>query len=213
MIDFLRKILILSLFLIIITSASSCSHIIDQNKYSPNIHTFFNDFEKENTNSIWKKQYIKNDSLAFSGNYICECPSDLMYAFGFDLQMDDSIGNRNAVFTFDMMIKSEAKPNAKLVLSVQNENKNVLWKALSLSNGFDKENKWYRANFEFNVPNYIIKGSKLNCYILNDKSEHFYIDDLSFSIEYCILPAFVDEIEEFELPKDLKNISRVEWII
>ena len=212
MIDFLRKILILSLFLIIITSASSCSRKIDQNKYSPDIHTFFNDFEKENTNSIWKKQYIKNDSLAFSGNYICECPSDLMYAFGFDLQMDDSIGNRNAIFTFDMMIKSEAKPNAKLVLSVQNENKNVLWKALSLSNGFDKENQWYRANFEFNVPNDIIKGSKLNCYILNDKSEHFYIDDFSFSIEYCNLPAFVDEIEEFELPKDLKNISGSDYL-
>ena len=212
MIDFLRKILILSLFLIIITSASSCSRKIEQNKYSPNIHTFFNDFEKENTNSIWKKQYIKNDSLAFSGNYICECPSDLMYAFGFDLQMDDSIGNRNAIFTFDMMIKSEAKPNAKLVLSVQNENKNVLWKALSLSNGFDKENQWYRANFEFNVPNDIIKGSKLNCYILNDKSEHFYIDDFSFSIEYCNHPAFIDEIEEFELPKDLKNISGSDYL-
>lgn len=212
MIDFLRKILILSLFLIIITSASSCSRKIDQNKYSPDIHTFFNDFEKQNTNSIWKKQYIKNDSLAFSGNYICECPSDLMYAFGFDLQMDDSIGNRNAIFTFDMMIKSEAKPNAKLVLSVQNENKNVLWKAFSLSNGFDKENQWYRADFEFKVPNDIIKGSKLNCYILNDKSEHFYIDDFSFSIEYCNLPAFVDEIEEFELPKDLKNISESDYL-
>ncbi len=212
MIDFLRKILILSLFFIIITSVSSCSRNINQNKNSHYIHTFFNDFEKENTNSIWKKQYIKNDSLAFSGNNICECPSDLMYAFGFDLQMDDSIGNRNAIFTFDMMIKSEEKLNAKLVLSVQNENKNVLWKAFPLSNGFVNEHQWYKADFEFNVPNDIIKGSKLNCYILNDKSEHFYIDDFSFSIEYCNLPAFVDEIEEFELPNDLKNISESDYL-
>ena len=212
MIDFLRKILILSLFFIIITSVSSCSRNINQNKNSHYIHTFFNDFEKENTNSIWKKQYIKNDSLAFSGNNICECPSDLMYAFGFDLQMDDSIGNRNAIFTFDMMIKSEEKLNAKLVLSVQNENKNVLWKAFPLSNGFVNEHQWYKADFEFNVPNDIIKGSKLNCYILNDKFEHFYIDDFSFSVEYYNLPAYVDEIEEFESPNDLKNISESDYL-
>ncbi len=212
MIDFLRKILILSLFLIIITYLPSCFNNINVKNSSQNIHTFFNDFEEENINSIWKKQYIKNDSSAFSGNNICECPPDLLYAFGFDLNMDDSIGNRNAVFTFDMMIKSETKPNAKLILSVQNGNKNVLWKAFPLSNGFDKENQWYRANFVFNIPNDIIKGSKLNCYILNDKFEHFYIDDFSFSVEYYNLPTYVNEIVEYKSPKDLKNLTATDAI-
>lgn len=212
MIDFFKKILISSLLFIIITSVSSCFNNINDNNSSQNIHTFFNDFEEENLNSIWKKQYIKNDTLAFSGNNVCECPPDLLYAFGFDLNMDDSIGNRNAVFTFDMMIKSESKLNAKLILSIQNESKNVLWKAFPLSNGFVQENQWYSSDFEFNIPNDIIKGSQLNCYILNDKSEYFYIDDFSFSIEYYNLPAFVEEIKEFEMPNDLKNISETNSI-
>ena len=207
MIDFLRKILVLSLFFIIITSVSSCFNNINENKSSQKIHTYFNDFEEENQNSIWKNQYVKTDSSAFSGNNICECPADQMYAFGFDLPIVDSIGNRNAIFTFDMMLKSEVKPNAQFVLSVQNGNKNVLWKAFDFSNGFDKENQWYKANFEFNVPNDIIKGSSLNCYILNDKFEHFYIDDFSFSIEYYNMPTYVNEIVEYESPKHLKSLT------
>ena len=207
MIDFLRKILVLSLFFIIITSVSSCFNNINENKSSQKIHTYFNDFEEENQNSIWKNQYVKTDSSAFSGNNICECPADQMYAFGFDLPIVDSIGNRNAIFTFDMMLKSEVKPNAQFVLSVQNGNKNVLWKAFDFSNGFDKENQWYKANFEFNIPNDIIKGSSLNCYILNDKFEHFYIDDFSFSIEYYNMPTYVNEIVEYESPKHLKSLT------
>ncbi len=52
MIDFLRKILILSLFLIIITYLPSCFNNINVKNSSQNIHTFFNDFEEENINSI-----------------------------------------------------------------------------------------------------------------------------------------------------------------
>ena len=131
MIDFLRKILILSLFLIIIASVSSCLHNVNENKSLQNIHTFFNDFEEENNNSIWKNQCIKTDSSAVSGNNVCECPADQMYVFGFDLPIDDSIGNRNAYVDFEMMLKAETRLNAKFVLSLQNGNENVLWKEAS----------------------------------------------------------------------------------
>ena len=207
MIDFLRKILILSLFFIIITSVTSCLHNVNENKSSQNIHTFFNDFEEENNNYIWKNQYVKTDSSAFSGNNICECPADQMYAFGFDLPIDDSIGNRNAYITFEMMLKAETRTNAKFVLSLQNGNENLLWKSFPLSDGFAQENQWYRTNFELNVPNDIIKGSKFNCYVLNEGFEHFYIDDFSFSVEYYDIPTYVNEIREYETPKDLKKIS------
>ena len=95
----MKKFLCFIFAIVLIFACVGCDYTVPEtdvsndNNSSQNIHTFFNDFEEENLNSIWKKQYIKNDSLAFSGNNVCECPPDLLYAFGFDLNMDDSIGN------------------------------------------------------------------------------------------------------------------------
>ena len=184
----------------------SCS----DNKNNPThnfTHIFFNDFDNETAESIWKNQRIRHDDSAFSGEYLCECPSDLLYAFGLNFPIDDSIGNRNVLFSVDMMLKSEKKLDAKFVFSIQRENQNVLWKSYPLSIGYAEANSWYKNSFVLNVPNDVLKNSRLNCYILNDKKEHFFIDDFSLSMEYYELPSYIDEIKETSVPKDLTVIT------
>ena len=57
---------------------------------------FFNDFENVYENSIWKNVLRVENDAAFSGNYVCECTADMIYAFGFNCDIDDSIENANA---------------------------------------------------------------------------------------------------------------------
>ena len=208
MIEFLKKIYLSSLFLIIILLVYSCSD--NKNNPTHNItHTFFNNFDNETCESIWKNLRIIRDDSAFSGDAICECPSDLLYAFGLNFPIDDSIGSRNVLFSVDMMLKSEKKLDAKFVFSIQRDNNNVLWKSYPLSTEYTNANRWYKNSFVLNVPNDLLKNSKLNCYILNDKNEHFFIDDFSFSMEYYNLPSYIDEIKESRIPNDLKKMTDV----
>ena len=75
MADLLKKISFLSLILSIIISFVSC---LDDNPDSDCSKTFFNDFEKECENSIWKNILRVEKDVAFSGNHVCECTSDMI---------------------------------------------------------------------------------------------------------------------------------------
>ena len=135
----LKKISFLSLFIPLIILFESCC----DNNYRPDdSKTFFYDFENECEDSIWKNiRRVENDA-AFSGNYVCECSSDMTYAFGFDLPIDDSIGNANMLISIDMMIKSDRKLNAIFAVSLEREDKTVLWEYFPLLNGFESDNQW-----------------------------------------------------------------------
>lgn len=198
MLDLLKKISFLSLILSLMISLSGCwcDNVADDSI------TFFNDFEKEDI-SIWKNVCIEEDGKAYSGNNVCVCPSDRIYAFGFNLNVEE---NANALITIDMMIKADYRLNSVFVISVKNEDKTTFWKSFPLSNGFIKENQWYHNKLSLSLPNDVIKKSSLNCYVLNDKAESFIIDDFSFNIKYFNAPTYLDEVEQYDLPKDLKNV-------
>ena len=203
MLDLFKKISCLSLLLSLIILLFGCrnndSTIDDTIRY-------INDFETECDGSIWKNVRRLENVSAFSGNYVCECPSDLTYAFGFDFNVDDSTRNANALITIDMMLKANDKLNSVFVVSLKNQNKTIFWKSFPLANGFVAENQWYNNTFSFSLPNDILKNSKFNSYILNDKGESFIIDDFNFNIKYFNLPTYVDKVEANDVPKDLKNI-------
>lgn len=207
MIDFFKKILSLPLFYIIITIFLSCTNNIKDNKSSENSHTFLNNFDNETQFPIWKNQYVTKDSLSFSGDYVCEVKPDKKYAFGFDLDIHDSIAKQNAVFNIDMMLRSESELNARFVFSIQNGKDNVLWTSYPLSEGFSNDNQWYKTSIEVKAPNDVLIGSRLNCYVLNENKELFFIDDFSFTIKYYTLPAYIDEIKEYKSPNHLTNIT------
>ena len=200
--DFKNRISFLSLLILLLISFSNCQN----NTVSDNSITFFNDFENDTVDVVWKNmRRIESDS-AFSGNYECECPDDLTYALGFNYKIDDSIENANALISIDMMIKAKAKLNAVFVFSLERDGKTVLWNSFPMSNGFIAENQWYNNSFSLNLPNDVLKNSKLNCYVLNGHNEYFVIDDFKFNLKYFNLPTYLDEVEEYDIPKDLKNI-------
>ena len=200
--DFKNRISFLSLLILLLISFSNCQN----NTVSDNSITFFNDFENDTVDVVWKNmRRIESDS-AFSGNYVCECPDNLTYALGFNYKIDDSIENANALISIDMMIKAKAKLNAVFVFSLERDGKTVLWNSFPMSNGFIAENQWYNNSFSLNLPNDVLKNSKLNCYVLNGHNEYFVIDDFKFNLKYFNLPTYLDEVEEYDIPKDLKNI-------
>ena len=203
MFNVFKKISFLSLILSLVISLFSC---INNDSTAEETITYFNDFEIEDDKSIWKNiRRIESDS-ACSGDFVCECPADMMYAYGFNFNVDDSIGNDNILLSIDMKVKAAAKPKSVFVLSIKNEDKTSFWKSFPMSNGFVKGNQWYENAFSISLPNDIIMDSDFNCYVLNDKGESFIIDDFRLSIKYFSLPAYVDEVEKYDLPKDLKNI-------
>lgn len=200
----LKKISFLSLFIPLIILFESCC----DNTYRPDdSKTFFYDFENECEDSIWKNiRRVENDA-AFSGNYVCECSSDMTYAFGFDLPIDDSIGNANMLISIDMMIKSDRKLNAIFAVSLERDGKTVLWEYFPLLNGFESDNQWYKTSSSFKIPNDVLKKSKLNCYVMNNEKENFIIDDFNLNIKYFNIPNYIDKVVDYEMPNDLENIT------
>ena len=209
MLDFFKKISYLSLILLLTISFFCC---INNSKTSDNSIRFSNNFENECADVLWKNVRRLENETAFSGSFVCECPSDLTYALGFDFNVDDSIKNANALISIDMMIKSNARLNSVFVVSVENENKTIFWKSFSLSKGFIAENQWYNTEISLSLPNDVIENSKLNCYVLNNHNESFFIDDFNFNIKYFNLPTYVDKVEANDVPKDLKNIFNTKSI-
>lgn len=188
----------------------ACENNIDNTEINYTI-SFFNDFEEDTHNSIWKNVVRKYDSIAFSGNYISECDEDMRYAFGFDLMINDSVRKRNALFNIEMKLKAEQQPDAKFAFSINRDNKNIFWHTFPLSEGF-VNNQWYEVSFELNVPNDVLKNSKLNCYILNSNKNHFYIDDFNLDIKLYELPTYIDEINQYKQAKHLKEITDTKTI-
>ena len=202
MTDLLKKIFFLSLILSIIISFVSCQN---DNHDSDGSKMFFNDFEKECENSIWKNILRVENDAAFSGNYVCECTADMIYAFGFNYDIDDSIENANALISIDMKLKAEHKLNSVFVVSVKKDGNTKFWKSFPMSEGF-AENQWYENALSLSLPNDVIEGGELNCYILNDKQESFFIDDFNFELKYFKTPTYLEDVEQYDLPKDLKNV-------
>ena len=209
MCDLLKKISFLSLILSLIILLSGCQN---KNTTSDDTITFFNDFENECVESIWKNIRRTEYINAYSGDYVCECKSDMMYAFGFNFNVNDSVQNANALISVDMMLKANSELSSVFVVSIERENQTVFWKSFPLSKGFITENQWYNNDFSLNIPNDIIKESKLNCYILNNYNESFIIDDFCFNLKYFNLPTYIDEIEEYGHPRKLKNIFNTKSI-
>ena len=202
MTDLLKKISFLSLILSIIVSLVSCQ---DDSPDSDCSKTFFNDFEKECENSIWKNILRVENDAAFSGDYVCECTADMIYAFGFNYDIDDSIENANALISIDMKLNAEHKLNSIFVVSVKKDGNTKFWKSFPMAEGF-VENQWYDNALSLSLPNDVIEGGELNCYILNDKRESFFIDDFSFELKYFKTPTYLEDVEQYDLPKDLKNV-------
>ena len=209
MCNILKKIYLLSLTLSLIILFLSCKN---NNRISDNSITFFNDFETECDDSMWKNIRRVENAAAASGNYVCECPSDMIYAFGFDFHVNDSVKYSNALISIEMKIEANSKLNSIFVLSVERDGKTLFWKSFPLSNGFVAENQWYNNALSLNLPNDIIRNSKLNCYILNDNAESFIIDDFGVNIKYFNIPTYIDDIEEYDIPKDLKNIFNTKYV-
>ena len=201
--DLFKKIYFLSLLLSLIIFTLSCQRA---NTTSDSSITYFNDFETECDGSIWKNMRRSESALAFSGNYVCECPSDLLYAFGFDIEVNDTIGKANVLLAVDMKLKSASKLKSLFAISVERNGKILFWKSFPLSNGFTVENQWYHNAFSISLPNDVLKDSKINCYVMNGKNESFVIDDFSLDIKYFDLPTYLDDVKECDVPKDLKNI-------
>ncbi len=207
MADFLKKISYLLLFLSSLVAILNCS---DQNVnlQGKKSYTFFNDFETECENFIWKNVVRNQDSSAFSGDFVCECPENMLYAFGFDLSMRDSIQNQNALLSFDMMVKAKKSPNVIFALSLQKGNDVLMWKAFPMSKGFVAENQWYNNTFEMLIPNDMLKNTSLNCYVMNNNKEILFIDDFKLCVEYQEVPTYIDDVEKIVTAGDLSQISK-----
>lgn len=203
----INLIFFLSLCIVSLSLFFACSENKTEKHLPKSYISYYNDFENDSLNSIWKNVSRINDS----GNFVCECREDMKYAFGLNLPIDDTIGNRNALFYIDMKIKAEQKPDASFVFSVVRDNKSVFWHKFPLSENY-KNDDWYEISSEINVPNDVLKNSKLNCYILNSNKNHFYIDDFNFAFELYNLPTYIDEIKEYGQPNKLREVTNTQTI-
>lgn len=199
------KVLFLSLFLLVLTACS--------NKNTPTcnekiIVSLFNDFETETLDSVWINVNRFYDKSSISGDFSCECPENQNFALTLNHMFNDSILNYNAFLNFNMKIRSESKPDAVFVVNIKKDNKDLFWNSYPLSNGFEKENQWYDNSIKINVPFDVLEGSKLNCYVLNNNKNHFYIDDFKLDIEYYKLATYLDKIKNYDIPDNLINVSQ-----
>lgn len=181
-------------------------------KSSINAQSFSIDFEDENVSAIWKKYNFTADTSAYSGDFVYECQPHNLYAFGFNYDVDDSIENQNAIIIFDMMLRSDTLLKAVFVLDIKKDGKDILWKSYPLADENVTENEWYNKTISIKVPNDFLKDTHLNCYFLNHKKEHFYVDDFNFTMEYFDLPSYMGCYETQQYPASLNSISDTEHL-
>lgn len=202
MFDFLRKFYLL---LLVVLLLASCSEKNNNQKKESN-YVFINDFENDSCDFIWKNVNRVEDHNSYSGDYVSECKPETLYAFGFDLE-SDTMKYHNALISIDMMLRSNAKPSALFVVSLQKDDANIFWHSFPLSEGYVSENEWYKNSIELNLPYTVLEDTKFNCYVLNNGGDHLFIDDFKLNINYYVIPSFIDEIKEYNTPARLKNIT------
>ena len=200
MIESIKKNLILSLILFFMTILKI------------NAQSFSIDFENYNNNPIWKKLVLTEDSLAYSGNFVCRCPHNNKFGFGLDYDISDSINNDNAIFSVDMMLRSDSLIKANFVVSITKNDKNILWKSYPLSYGYKTPDEWYKSSFSLLIPNDFLRDSHLNCYVLNANGDDFSIDDFNFKIEYVKTPSYLETPDNQLYPEFVDAISNSSYL-
>lgn len=201
MVNFLNKLSLLLLF-------SSFFSI-----YNANAQSFFFNFDDEIDDSVLRNVHLHEDSSAYSGKFVYKSKPEEKYALGMEFPVDDAIGNHNGLLSIDMMLRSDSLKETVFVLSIIKDEKTILWKKFPLNRNFYvSDNQWHAKNLSIKIPNDFLKNSIIKCYFLNTEKEEFYVDDLSFKIEYFDLPDFLNEIEVQQYPEYLYNTSNHDFI-
>ncbi|HOW32077.1 MAG TPA: hypothetical protein PLP88_10935 [Bacteroidales bacterium] len=133
-----------------------------------------------------EKTVVKMDGApAHSGQFVSLIDDQFQYSYGFH----ETIGNLNKKLPKKVTVKgwiysSIAAPDISIVMDINDNGKQVEWKAYSLTPVINEANKWieYKANFDITKPiqaSYLIK-----CFAWNPGKKLAYLDDFEITIDY-----------------------------
>jgi len=133
-----------------------------------------------------EKTVVKmNGAPAHSGQYVSMVDDQFAYSYGFH----EFVDNINQSIPKKVVVKgwlysSVASPDLSMVLDISENNKQVDWKAYSLTPVITEANKWieYKANFDINKP--IQPSSLIKIFGWNPGKKLAYFDDFEITFEY-----------------------------
>lgn len=141
------------------------------------LYSFSTDKRKE---SKW--EFIKNDT-----NRIVALNKSAPYSPGFNEYLK-SFSNNSHNKEIRVSFKANAVnisradwENAKLVISVQKNGKDISWKGISVQQRMSSENKWEELEFRESLPTWNSPDERINIYIWNDNNNLIKIKE--FKIE------------------------------
>ena len=149
------------------------------------LFTSYNDFE--NKPAFWDQEADISDDISYEGrrsNAVSEFSSTFNYPMD-SLQMDSS---NELLIQCSLFCYADDQSDARLVVSIENDDGPVLWKALEMNRYIKAYSNWWPVQFDVTITHEDLKkNSRLKVYVWKKSTPVIYIDN--FSIEICTLEA------------------------
>jgi hypothetical protein len=143
-----------------------------------------NDFEKDYQN--WSTNKANITKSAYEGAKAYKMPITDEYSAGFETKISSFVSDSaNYEITAYAWIKLDKKATGKLVISLDNDGNNVLWKDTDLDNFIINKYVWSQAALHIKVPANIVgtkRPLRLKSYILNTGKAAILLDNFSIRI-------------------------------
>lgn len=167
------------LFLSIFFIASSCSN--KQENKTSDFNKFFNNGEND---GCWINSNTLKVGPAFSGSISAQVDSTTEWGFGFK-EVVGKVGDKIPVkITANAMIMRDSDvDDATFVVSVDSDDKNLLWQGTSIKGFAPKPKEWSKLSVQFNLPKDLKPTDKIGVYLWNKDKKKIFMDDLEILFE------------------------------
>ena len=146
--------------------------------------------------SFFNNIYIVADSTAYDGTHACLCDSLNEYGLEFSIDADKEFPKQNIGINYSFWFKTtDTLTQAKLVFSIDDENRNSYWQGYDLANYQAMPNQWSEMKLHLHFPLDYLHSSHLKAYIWNPSRSRILIDHVHLEIEGETQASYQPETE------------------
>lgn len=157
--------------------------------------TFTIGFENHEPDEFFRLVYPAYSSDAFSGRQISKVPSGIEYSHLFEYRFPDSLEGRNLEVSISVWYRfPDSAVSCSFVTDLSNGDKNLLWRADSLSRSNIRPG-WKKFVAFVKLPADMTRDGVLKIYLWNRTLQALELDELTIRLEVLKMPTFIPDLK------------------
>jgi hypothetical protein len=155
--------------------------VIHFTKGTPQVKTidFSSSFENQDEEWNFNTAFIDTANSKTGNNSIIVTPEQEYPVSLKDIPASDFNPGESNIITFMVHFKSDLPTDALVVISIDNESGNKLWRAMSLKE-FNQQGQWSMGLVSIFLEHPLEENDKIKAYVWNRNKETFLLDDVFF---------------------------------